>query len=81
MEAAAEVAKISKRVMKETTEEAKVKAAAVKAADSVSSVGTAPAATAASTSASVFERDPTSTNSVIGVARRNWCKLIIIIVL
>ena len=78
LEAAAEAAKIAEREMKDASKEAKVKAAAAKAVNSVSSAGTLSVATAASTDASGFARAPTYTSSVVGVARRSEYTLIII---
>ena len=78
MEAVTEAAKISESGMKMTAREAEFKADAAKATDSVSSAGTSSAATAASTAACAFTRNPTSTSSIVGVAIRSGCTLIII---
>ena len=82
VEAASEVTKIADRGMKEAAKKAEVKSAAAKAAteaaDSVSSVGTSSAATSASTAACAFTRNTTSTSSIVGVAIRSGCTLIII---
>ena len=71
MEAAAEASKIAERGMKKATEEAKVKSAAAKAANSVFSSGILTAANDTSTAASMVVRYPTSTSSVVGVSRRS----------
>ena len=82
MEAAVEAAKIAKRGMKEVAKEAEVKAAVAKYATKtfnyISSSGKFPPTTSASTYASVFVRAPTSTSSVVGVARRSGYTLKII---
>ena len=67
--------------MKEAAEEVEVKAAAAKAVYYVSYSGTSYASTAASTDSSVFVSAPTSTGSVVGVARRRGYILIIIMLL
>ena len=77
-EAAVEAAEIAERGMKEAAEEVEVKAAVTKAANSVSCAGTLSAANDAPTITSAFARAPTSTSSVVGVARKNWYTLIII---
>ena len=78
IEAAVEVAKIAERGVKGAAEESEVKAATAKAAaDSLSSAGTSSADNSVSTATSTSTRAPTSTSSVVGVARRSGYILII----
>ena len=64
--------------MKEDAKKSKVKDAAAKATDSVSSARNSSGATVTSTAASMFARVPNFTSSVVGVAIRSGYKLIII---
>ena len=66
--------------MNEAAEEAEVKSVAAKASDFISSAETPSTATAASTSAYAFVKDPTSTSSVVGVSRRSGYTSIIIMI-
>ena len=69
IEALSEAAEIVDRGVHEGTKRAKVKAATakaeVKSADSISSTGTSPVATVASTTSSAFARNHTFTSSVV----------------